>query len=75
MIKLNLFAIRETSRHKGFVSPQGGHSVCFECVPRLRKGLFLVYRLEEDGSLLKEGVVRLSLGALRACSYKNEAEA
>ena len=41
----------------------------------LMKGLFLVYRLEEDGSLLKEGVVRLSLRALRACSYKTEAEA
>ena len=34
-----------------------------------------VYRLEEDDSLLEEGVVRLSLGALRACSYKTEAKA
>ena len=39
------------------------------------KGLFLVYRLEEDGSLLKEGAVRLLLGALRACSYKTKTEA
>ena len=41
----------------------------------LMKGLFLVYRLEEDGSLLKEGAVRLLQWALRACSYKTEAEA
>ena len=41
----------------------------------LMKGLFLVYRLEEDGSLLKEGAVRLSFGALRACSYKTKTEA
>ena len=39
------------------------------------KDLFLVYRLEEDGSLLKEGAVRLSFGALRACSYKTKTEA
>ncbi len=39
------------------------------------KGLFLVFRLEEDGSLLKEGAVRLSFGALRACSYKTITEA
>ena len=41
----------------------------------LGKGLFPVYRLEEDDSLLKEGSVRLSLWALRACSYKAKAEA
>ena len=34
-----------------------------------------VYRLAEDGSLLKEGGVRLSVWALRACSYKTKAEA
>ena len=33
-----------------------------------------VYRLEEDGGLLKEGGVRLSLRVLRACSYKTGAE-
>ncbi|MGM9713243.1 MAG: hypothetical protein ACI3Y5_03875, partial [Prevotella sp.] len=36
---------------------------------------FHVYRLEENGSLLQEGGVRLPLWALRACSYKTEAEA
>ena len=34
-----------------------------------------VYRLEEDGSLLKEGGALLPLWALRACSYKAKAEA
>ena len=38
------------------------------------EGLFPVYRLEEDGSVLKEGGVRLSLRAIRACSYKTKAE-
>ena len=39
--------------------------------PLQRKmGLFPVYRLEEDVSLLKEGGVRLSVWALKACSYK-----
>ena len=38
------------------------------------KGLFPVYRLEEDVGLLQEGAVRLSLRAIRACSYKTEAE-
>ena len=38
-------------------------------------GLFPVYRLEEDGSVLKEGGVRLTVLALRACSYKTKAEA
>ena len=33
-------------------------------------GLFLVDRLEEADSLLKEGGVWVSAGALRACSYK-----
>ena len=33
-----------------------------------------VYRLAEDGSLLKEGGGRLSVWALRACSYKAKAE-
>ena len=33
-------------------------------------GLFPVYRLEEADSLLKEGGVWVSDGALRACSYK-----
>ena len=36
---------------------------------------FHVYRLEEDGNLMKEGCVRLSLLVLRACSYKTNAEA
>ena len=40
--------------------------------PLQRKmGLFPVYRLEEADSLLKEGGVWASVGALRACSYKN----
>ena len=34
-----------------------------------------VYRLEEDGSLLQEGGVRIPIWALRARSYKNGAEA
>ena len=34
-----------------------------------------VYRLGEDGDLLKEGDVRLSDWALRARSYKTKAEA
>ena len=38
-------------------------------------GLYPVYRLEEDGSLLQEGGVRLSVWALRARSYKTRAEA
>ena len=39
--------------------------------PLQRKmGLFPVYRLEEADSLLKEGGVWASVGALRACSYK-----
>ena len=38
-------------------------------------GLFPVYRLEEAEGLLKEGGVRVSVGALRACSYKAQPEA
>ena len=34
-----------------------------------------VYRLGEDGGLLKEGDGRLSVWALRARSYKTKAEA
>ena len=41
----------------------------------LTNGLYHVYGLEEDGSLLKEGGVRLSVWALRARSYKTRAEA
>ena len=41
----------------------------------LAGNVFSVYRLEEDVSLLKEGGVRLSVWALRACSYKTKAEA
>ena len=37
--------------------------------------LFPVYRLEEAGGLLKEGGVRFSGGALRACSYKTQPKA
>ena len=40
-------------------------------LPR-KMGLFPVYRLEEAGGLLKEGGVRFSVGALRACSYKTQ---
>ena len=36
---------------------------------------FPVYRLGEDGDLLKEGDGRLSVWALRARSYKTRAEA
>ena len=43
-------------------------------ITKLEKVYFHVYRLEEDGSLLQEGGVRLSLRAIRACSYKTEAE-
>ena len=43
--------------------------------PFWRKGLFPVYRLEEDGSVLEEGGVRLTVLALRARSYKAKAEA
>ena len=35
---------------------------------------FYVYRLEEDVSPLKEGGGRLSVWALRACSYMAKAE-
>ena len=38
-------------------------------------GLYHVYRLEEDDSLLQEGGVRLPVWALRARSYKTRAEA
>ena len=38
------------------------------------KGLFPVYRLEEDVGLLQEGAVRLTVLAIRACSYKTKAE-
>ena len=41
----------------------------------LKMVYFHVYRLEEDGSVLKEGGVTLSLLVLRACSYKSKAEA
>ena len=38
-------------------------------------GLYPVYGLEEDGSLLQEGGVRIPIWALRARSYKTGAEA
>ena len=42
---------------------------------RQRMGRFIsVYRLGEDGDLLKEDDGRLSVWALRACSYKTKAE-
>ena len=41
----------------------------------LTKGLYHVYGLEEEGSLLQEGGVMLSVWALRARSYKTGAEA
>ena len=41
----------------------------------LTNGLYPVYGLEEDVSLLKEGGVTLAVWALRACSYKTRAEA
>ena len=43
-------------------------------LPR-KMGLFPVYRLEEAEGLLKEGGVRFSVWALRACSYKTKAKA
>ena len=39
------------------------------------KRFILVYRLGEDGDLLKEGDGRLSVWALRARSYKTKAKA
>ena len=43
---------------------------------RQRTGRFIpVYRLGEDGDLLKEGGGMLSVWALRARSYKTKAEA
>ena len=39
------------------------------------KWFILVYRLGEDGDLLKEGAVMLLVWALRACSYKTKAKA
>ena len=39
------------------------------------KGFISVYRLGEDGDLLKEGDGRLSVWTLRARSYKTRAEA
>ena len=39
------------------------------------KMVFPVYRLGEDGDLLKEGDGMLLVWALRACSYKTRAEA
>ena len=44
-------------------------------ITKLEKVYFHVYRLEEDGGLLKEGAVTLSLLVLRACSYKTKAKA
>ena len=38
------------------------------------KCFFHVYRLEEDGIVLKEGGVRLPVLLLRACSYKTKSE-
>ena len=49
-------------------------SVVFNCFAS-EKVYFHVYRLEEDGSVLKEGGVRLTVKALRTRSYKNKAEA
>ena len=40
----------------------------------VEKGLFPVYRLEEDVGLLQEGAVRLTVRTIRAGSYKIEAE-
>ena len=42
---------------------------------RQRTGFISVYRLGEDGDLLKEGGGMLSICALRARSYKTKAEA
>ena len=39
------------------------------------QGFILVYRLGEDGDLLKEGDGMLSVWSLRARSYKTKAEA
>ena len=51
------------------------YRLVFNCFAKPEKGLFPVYRLEEDVGLLKEGGVRLSLSVLRACSYKAKTEA
>ena len=51
------------------------YRLVFNCFAKPENGLFPVYRLEEDGSVLKEGGVRLTVKALRTRSYKNKAEA
>ena len=43
-------------------------------IPCQIKCLFPVYRLEEDGRVLKEGGGGLPVLLLRACSYKTKAE-
>ena len=50
----------------------GAHNAVHTLTMNLFRGksLFPVYRLEEAVGLLKEGGVRFSDGALRACSYK-----
>ena len=54
----------------------GESNKLFDLFYRRRMGRFIpVYRLGEDGDLLKEGAVRLSAWALRARSYKTRAEA
>ena len=52
-----------------------GHNHEKDRLYHYQEKFFSVYRLEEDVSLLKEGGVRLSVWALRACSYKTKAEA
>ena len=46
-----------------------------DCYITWAKWFILVYRLGEDGDLLKEGGGMLSVWALRARSYKTRAEA
>ena len=59
--------VRQTSC--GWYPTTGMTSIC------KAKGFISVYRLGEDGDLLKEGDGRLSVWALRARSYKTRAEA
>ena len=61
--EINPIRLKSSSKTNG--STQRKDVLC----PR-KMGLFPVYRLEEADSLLKEGGVWVSDGALRACSYK-----
>ena len=68
-----LTAVRDKSRQRGQHLSSRGCTVYNVSI--LANCLSSVYRLEEDCNLMKEGCVRLTVQALRACSYKTEAEA